>query len=259
MKTPALAIALALASAARLAALDFAPSVPATIDAASRDVAVADRIVAAGARQQLLAEYYKVLEMRRDLVRIELHFGMLANSYHSGGLGSYAIGDDTLGADSMGLCDALLYKWNVLNPKYPYAGRILSKIDLIDELARQNGIELSAEARARLDEARGAMERYLDEGRFKRLAVGIGMPVADNVNRGPFSTYARDTFFFAAYDLYDTVSVVAGCNFYLNRPFLGLSVDVSTPAYQLGQGFVNVLKALFLPQAQASQATQIIN
>jgi hypothetical protein len=241
-------------------ALDIPSDASANLDLSSPNGSVVDRIAANNAKQTMAAEYYRVLEMSKEAVFFEFHFGLFEDSYLGEVIPGYASNAPALTTTSLGVTGAWLFKLNLSGPKYPYSGRILSKIEYIRELGAQYGLSLDPKSLGQLEGIRSRMDEYRSKTMSRRFSAGIGLPVYFQVQSPAFAmngVFPDDIFIFAGYDLLDTAAIEVGANFFLNRIFLGLSVDLSTPSYQLANAFAGVIRSLFSPRTLFPTASYI--
>lgn len=204
-----------------------------------RNAKVVDSIQMYDLSLRLADEYYSILDNYQDKIWLEVHAGICqeirfdSSRWFTGPM--------------IGL------RLNLLEPKIPQPGKLLSRIYTFDGLVTQYGVVLEPKDRDRIDTIRRELERYTDSGYFKRLGIGVSFPYAVTEEKGELFDGTRYlyTYFlfdrpyiFVAYDPVDFLSFNAGVNIYLESAFFGLSFDISTPVRTAFRGFNEWLKEL---------------
>ncbi len=220
-----------------------------------------DALLQREATVAILAEYDDLLRYAYVKADMEMHLGFGGNLF----LGSegqlvnhnYNLVTDYNGAaHRLTLNGNILVKFNLNNPKLPFAPTILQKINYIREATQQYKVPLSPEAQAKIDQIQKDLEAYQAEFFFKRWSMGLGLPftLQDGLGSGASSANVKfeDTFLFVGTDFGDLFTVELGSNCFFNRFFVGLSVDISTPVMQYSNGFTNALINFFKAGALAA-------
>jgi hypothetical protein len=217
------------------------------LDAGSNDSTAIDKAIKANWQNTLTQQYYSILEMDKEKVYAEFHIGIAGDAFMGNAWGNYPSDGGTLGQNISGASTVLL-KFNLTNPKRPYADRIIDRIEYVKELEIQTGVKLSPAAWTELNSVNTEMIHYDSSDIYKRFSLGFGLPAGISIaqssvygspstmidNPFNFSTSLSDLFVFAGYDLGDMFTLEVGPNVYANRLFIGVSIDLSTPILHIG-------------------------
>lgn len=241
-------------------ALEIENSISPKLELSKNDTDIIDKINEYNVRQILANEYLKINKMAQDKVYFEGHLGMSGN-YFAGGSDTYNILKG-LNTNTTSINMNLLLKFNLVNPKMPYYNNyLISEIRYLEELIQQYGFTLSDSASKQLESLKKEIKTYQEQFWYKRISLGIGFPFNILLDSGTFfnqdnntnhtvdlynSLFAtQDIFFFVGYDLGDYVTLELGSNIYLNRIFLGVSIDITTPMYLSSSRFFDFLSRTF--------------
>jgi hypothetical protein len=200
-----------------------------------------------------------------DRIHWEFHLGA-AGALYPGSIGALPDYQDgatgTYGFFTAGV------KYNLNNPKMVNAYDVLGELKRLDNLLQVRTFPFSEEMRAECKRMIAEDQAYIDDFWFKRWSVGIDFPyltrgytygqqswiypnsstnnqVYTNTNYG--GTYApgfdfSNPFFFVGTDFGDVLTLKLGFSAH-DQVMLGLSTDISTVMFTLGQDFFNYIKS----------------
>lgn len=220
-----------------------------------------EAIMQRDATERILAEYDDLLRYAYVKADMEMQVGFGGNVFTGDtsllAAHSYSQATDYNGTNNRFTVNGnLLVKFNLNNPKLPFAPTVLQKINYIREASLQFKVPLSPEAIAKMDSIQKDLEAYQAEFLLKRWSLGLGLPFAMQDSLGTAWSGANvkfeDTFLFVGSDFGDLFTVQLGSNFFFNRFFLGVSFDISTPILQYSNGFTNAILTFFKAGAVAA-------
>jgi len=137
-------------------------------------------------------------------------------------------------------------KFNILNPKIYRYENILNEIILIKEIILYYNISLSPDIIRQLSYIENQLLKYRKENQFKRFSIGLGIPFKfDSSNSYQNNILMDELNVFVGYDIMDILTLSVGYNIVTYDDFyIGLSIDVSTPAIGISDSFLRYISDL---------------